>query len=560
MTDDPLEGFLRAFTTPRGPEKAKGQLLAAAKAQAIAFGKAPMSPATKRSREEFRMPRRTTRTKPAEAVEPQEQDERRRDESFLGALEEQFGATPWWVISGALHAIMLLVFALTVISQAVEEEGENVIIQSNVTKMKPQEEEPPKIISEFDNKRTIDMEEQVEKPIIMQDPEISDHIETADELDFHTAKGEEDKISDLPLGGTGVIGTLGLGGGGAGKFGQRGGGGRKNLVARWGGSAASESAVAAALKWLADHQEADGHWDCAKYGGRMPRTGEPAPHDIGVSGLALLAFLGAGNSETSGTWKSTVGRGIGWMSSHQQANGAFILPNDKSDGSLYGHAIATLAMVENYGMSERSSARSSAQKAIDFLMSIQTPPGGWRYQSCPQESDSSVTGWVVMALKSAKTAEIAVDAKGFQGASRWYDTVSSADGYIGYQRPGFGSSAMTAVGMTSRVFMGWKPTEQSMAGGANILLQNLPTWGSPDFYLWYYATLAMFQMGGKYWDTWNAEMKDVLVKNQCKEAGDNKGSWDPIGGGGIGEGGRVMSTALGALSLEVYYRYLPLYR
>jgi hypothetical protein len=102
-------------------------------------------------------------------------------------------------------------------------------------------------------------------------------------------------------------------------------------------------------------------------------------------------------------------------------------------------------------------------------------------------------------------------------------------------------------------------------------MNGLPQWRDPrghskerGFYYWYYGTLGMFQMGGEHWKAWNQAMKKTLLDNQCKggpmdgSVQDKDGSWDPHSWIDL-YGGRVFTTALGALSLEVYYRYLPMY-
>ena len=117
---------------------------------------------------------------------------------------------------------------------------------------------------------------------------------------------------------------------------------------------------------------------------------------------------------------------------------------------------------------------------------------------------------------------------------------------------------MAAVGCLGRLFMGHPPAE--MMGGANYMVQNLPNWGDKEFYYWYYGTLDMFQFGGDYWKQWNKAMRDMLVSNQRK-GGPEDGSWDPENDKhGGAKAGRVFTTAVGALCLEVYYRYLPMYK
>jgi hypothetical protein len=136
--------------------------------------------------------------------------------------------------------------------------------------------------------------------------------------------------------------------------------------------------------------------------------------------------------------------------------------------------------------------------------------------------------------------------------------------------------------MVCRQFMGTPNTDPLLDGGSAYIVKYLPAWKGDGggnwhavesearnhegttFYYWYYGTLAMFQQGGDAWNRWNAALKPVLIDNQCKggpldgSAADKDGSWDPIGTIDV-MGGRAYTTAVGALCLEVYYRYLPMY-
>jgi hypothetical protein len=176
----------------------------------------------------------------------------------------------------------------------------------------------------------------------------------------------------------------------------------------------------------------------------------------------------------------------------------------------------------------------------------------------------SVTGWFVMQLKSASIAGLRVDAKGFEGAATFLDTCTherSLPGLVSYQPERSPTHTMTSVGLLCRQFMGWSRTDPALMGGANFLRESLPEWGNGNvnFYYWYYGTMAMYQMGGGWWKAWNGAMRDMLVDRQRKGPPAVDGSWDPVCVWNA-KGGRVYSTALGALCLEVYYRYLPLYR
>jgi len=256
-----------------------------------------------------------------------------------------------------------------------------------------------------------------------------------------------------------------------------------------------------------------------------------------------------------------------WLLKQQQPSGVFSTNGRQG----YNHAIDGLALAEAFGMGQNPEIGKAAQKAVDYsIKEHQCPYSGWRY-GAKEAPDTSVTGWFVMQLKSSKIAGLKVDGAGFQGATTWLDKVTGKDGGAGYQDASH-DSCMTAVGMVCRQFMGTPNNDPLLVGGANILVKALPEWKDGrdharerGFYYWYYGTLAMFQMGGDSWTKWNEKLKPVLVGNQCKGPmplgtgpEDKDGSWDPESW--IDPyGGRVMTTALGALTLEVYYRYLPMY-
>jgi hypothetical protein len=294
---------------------------------------------------------------------------------------------------------------------------------------------------------------------------------------------------------------------------------------------------------------------------------------VGDTGLALLAFLGAGYTDRSGKFADNVKRAQTWLMSQQKPNGG-IFEKERGGGGAsagYNHSIAGLALAEAYGMTQDPKLRDAAQKAVDYSVNIhQAPYSGWRYD--PKEKpDLSVTGWFVMQLKSARIAGLTVDGAGFQGAQKYVDSVTDKDGRAGYQRPEANNSSMTAVGMVCRQFMGTPNSDPMLIGGAHQLVEATPQWEDKrnhgrerGFYYWYYGTLAMFQQGGEAWNKWNETLKPTLISNQRQggpldgSVNDFDGSWDPHSW--IDKyGGRVFTTAVGALSLEVYYRYLPMY-
>jgi hypothetical protein len=496
------------------------------------------------------------------------------DADWTTRLEQRVGALPWWVISAVVHSVIFLLVTLLSVALPAPQMDE-VTIMSDVAKKKEPEYDPKKKRDIFKNPHEVKAENQVENPVVVHEQvEVTDHFETDNDMDSQTARGHEDAISDIPLGGTGVTGVMGVGGGGmAGCFGYRDGGGRKRAVARFGGSPATESAVEAALRWLKRHQEADGHWDNIKYcEGSVNGLGRGG--DTGVTGLALLAYLGAGHTHKAGKFKDNVKRAARFLVGAQKPDGTVCDKRAGSHSLSYSHAIGTLALAELYGMTKDPAYLAPAQKAVDRVLAWQNPYSGWRYQPRDGQVDISVTGWMVMALKSAKIGGLKTDSAGFQGAIKWLDTNTNKNtGHIGYRGRGKQRwQAAVSVCMLSKLLMGYKRGDATLKKQSELVLTDLPDWNKMagkdqghSMYYWYYGTLAMFQMGQGAWKQWNTAMKKALLQNQRKggpmdgSLKDVDGSWDPVSWLRVYGGGRVYTTAINALSLEVYYRYLPLY-
>jgi len=357
------------------------------------------------------------------------------------------------------------------------------------------------------------------------------------------------------LGGSAVSASDALGKGGV--YGCRTGEDRRKAVLKFGGSEESEAAVEAALRWLARNQEPDGSWAVAKWGGKN------AWGRVGVTGLATLAFLGAGHTEKTGRYKPFVVKAVRYLISKQSKQGAI----GSGEGHWgYNHAIAGLALAEAYGMARVRRTGMAASMAVRHAVNIHMyRMGGWRYAP-GQKPCTSVTGWFSMFLSSAKTAGLKVDPKGFSGARAHFDRVAimpgrgapeevGGAGYTSNERP---TATMTAVAMIARLRLGQKRTGPLLERGADFLLRNRSEQGPSGWYLYlhYYGGQAMFQMGGDRWEKWNETMRDTLVREQIDAPGDARidGSWEPVSRGGQ-YGGRVYSTAMACMSLEVYYRY-----
>jgi hypothetical protein len=244
----------------------------------------------------------------------------------------------------------------------------------------------------------------------------------------------------------------------------------------------------------------------------------------------------------------------------QSPEGQFLGTGILVQHQLYAHAQCTIALCELYGMTQDSTYRPAAEKALAFCVKAQDPKlGGWRYTP-GIESDLSVTGWFLMALQSARMAKLDVPNEVFEKASQFLDSVQLAGGsQYGYTNPQ-STLAMTAEGLLSRQYLGWKHDDARLIAGVNYVSANPIKMiaSERDAYYWYYATQMLHHMEGDPWRRWNMVMRVEVPKAQIKD-GRESGSWDPGTYRWGNEGGRLFITALQTYMLEVYYRHLPLY-
>jgi len=341
---------------------------------------------------------------------------------------------------------------------------------------------------------------------------------------------------------------------------------RSAIAQQKGATPETEAAVKLALKWLADNQELTGRWDPRQHGAGQERhvqgrnrQGAGIDADTGITGLALLALLGAGNTHLQGEYQQNVRRGLEYLMRIQASDGNLAGPAT-GYARMYCHAIALFALSEAYGMTGEARLEPAVRRGVAYTLAAQNPTtGGWRYTP-GDTGDTSMFGWQIIALKSAELAGIAIPDKNRSAAIRYLRSVASGRSYgLASYRPGEPPSRpMTAEALVCWQFLGMPREHPAGKEAGDYLLQELPsTTGTPNFYYWYYATLGMFQLQGAYWEKWNAAMRDTLVALQHK-TGPLAGSWDTNTVWG-GYGGRVYTTSMATLCLEVYYRYLPLY-
>ncbi|MEI8372032.1 MAG: prenyltransferase/squalene oxidase repeat-containing protein [Planctomycetota bacterium] len=326
----------------------------------------------------------------------------------------------------------------------------------------------------------------------------------------------------------------------------------------------SERAVTAALIWLAKHQMSDGSWSLQNFARQCKDksctgTGGVSA-DAGATAMGLLPFLGSGQTHRSkGPYKEHVLRGVQWLVRHQQPDGNLA---KGAQQMMYSHGLATIALSEAYGLTGDKQVGIAAQGAVNFILAAQnTADGGWRYN--PKDAgDTSVVGWQLMALKSAHMAGLNVGGSAFSDTGKWLDLVAVHDGAEYSYQPGGGPSpTMTSVGLLCRQYLGTKRNNPMLIGGMDYLLKHLPDKDFSNIYYWYYATQVMHNMRGSEWDTWNHKMRELLVTTQIRSVDEcANGSWAPEKDAWGRSGGRVMQTSLSALTLEIYYRYLPLFK
>jgi hypothetical protein len=349
--------------------------------------------------------------------------------------------------------------------------------------------------------------------------------------------------------------------------------GRLGLVAGQGGNAKTEAAVAAALKWLAAAQSADGRWNAVQFGGGQEemtlgqnRGGAGRGADTGVSALALLAFLGAGHSHVQGAYQDNVRRGLDFLLRSQAADGSLF-----GDATLYAqmycHSMATFALAEALALTGDGRLEAAAVKAVNFSLAAQNgTTGGWRYRP-GDTGDTSQLGWQIMALASAERAGITIPDGSWIGVARFLRTVERGTngGLASYRPDSPASTSMTAEALYCRLVLeemhGTNLVEAAAAEATTQLLATPPSAERTNLYYWYYATLALHHRqhandaAKTAWRTWNDAMTAALTNTQLT-SGDDAGSWEAntIWGG---YGGRVYTTALATMCLEVYYRYAP---
>ncbi len=514
---------------------------------------------------------------------------------MLAQLKRWFGEEGYWYATGAVvHAIAFVILALVVsFLPGLVSSGDS---PGNVPALEPadtDDSEPPDLSNFKLGAPQENFADGIDVNAIEEEPSTGGSPVYVDEsLDsvapgggmMSSAAGPElgglggFTVQGIPgvggPGGVGVgIGTGDLPGSGDGQFPgirrprrreDRATGTRRPAIApSWAGWSGSPSTRAPAAIWSLQH---------SRFCPSKPGCGgEGSYHsDVAATALALLPFLAAGQTPQtrSSPFAKQIGKGLTWLISQQAANGSIARHGSGGkefgeDKPMYTHALATIVLCEAYAMTHDPKYGAAAAKAVRFIEEAQNEStGGWRY--FPRiDGDTSVLGWQVMALKSAQMAGLGVNSVTLENPRKWLASVATGrnQGLFRYQPYRAEDRSMTAVGQLCLQYMGSAPDDPQLLEGKHYLMGNLPDTGNRDIYYWYYATLVLHNYLDADWDKWMRAMRRVLVNTQASD-GCGTGSWDPelptMDAWG-NAGGRLYMTSLSVLTLEVYYRYLPLF-
>lgn len=312
-----------------------------------------------------------------------------------------------------------------------------------------------------------------------------------------------------------------------------------------------DNAIVRALDYLARQQQPSGAWVIDSIGEETSGTA-----------LAVMAFLAAGHMPGEGPYGKQIERGIRWVVQHQEKNGMLVAR--RSHGPMYSHGISTLMLAEVIGMVDEADApgvRRALEQGVRLILEAQALSkdrrhnGGWRYQADSRDSDLSVTGWQVMALRAAKDVGCDVPKESIDAAIEYVKQCSARDNRgFGYQ-PGNGQTpTLTGCGITCLEVCGDHQTPEAI-GAAGYLLNDPLKYDSNYFYYGvYYTSIGMFKMGEPYAEKYRQHMIGLLLPIQ-----EGEGSWTAVHGSER-QHGRIYATSLAVLALAIEYRYLPIYQ
>ncbi|MFM8980008.1 MAG: prenyltransferase/squalene oxidase repeat-containing protein [Planctomycetia bacterium] len=305
---------------------------------------------------------------------------------------------------------------------------------------------------------------------------------------------------------------------------------------------ATREAIDRGLVFLARLQQPDGSWHSnagkkINEGYRVFEGGRDVPH-VGVTSLAVLAYLAGGHVPGRGPYGEVVDRAVRFLVEQADPASGMVAAHGTR---MYSHAFATLALAEVYGMSPQPRVRRALEAAVDFTVRCQNETGGWRYVPFTADSDMSVTVCQVVALRAArnvgfKVPQATIDrAIGYVLRSAY--TGDEARGGFRYQpeeiRWNRDSFALAAAGLTTLFQAG---LYDNAAIARYIKEHRIPQAPPPriedtvrylraqfadvprdHYFFWYgsyYATQAFYLVGGsspREWAAWYTGVRDRIL-------------------------------------------------
>ncbi|MEM0925570.1 MAG: hypothetical protein AAGJ83_06000, partial [Planctomycetota bacterium] len=463
-------------------------------------------------------------TEATDAVEPSTGDSAETEEEVVDLHRRflWFQAMPAWLVSTLVHALILLILGL--ISFANPLEIVNVLTATSTGDDGPEIEELT--IEEFDPGE-IEEPEELTEPIEMTEP--VEVVEVAMEAPVMEMSAVPLELSDFAseMAPTAATPMTTMSAMSMQPMGSRSAEMKEKLLREYGGTPSSEAAVTEALKWFSRHQFKSGQnmgaWTmqheivCGGTCGNGCTNPTRARQLNAATSLALLPFLGAGQTHVKGEFRDVVMMGLRFIIQNGKPGKENGIPyiDYRSGGSMYDHGLVAITLCEAYAMTGDPNLAGPAQAAINFIAVAQCSDGGWRYgKRDARGGDTSVVGWQVMALKSGNMGHLIVPPNSIQGSKLFLDKVGSDDNSIyGYasKAPNF-RAATTAVGLLCRMYTGWDKNHPSIKKG----VQHLAKAGvrKPDLYYNYYAAQVLRHYGGQEWDKFNTELRDWLVETQ----------------------------------------------
>ena len=290
-----------------------------------------------------------------------------------------------------------------------------------------------------------------------------------------------------------------------------------------------QKAIQKGLEQLIATQNPDGSW---------------GQHKVASTALGLMAFMVKGHFPEKAPYGENLTKAVDFLLQQSEAQRGYM------GASMYEHGLATLALSEVWGMSNRAGVKEALKNAVDVILKSQNPAGGWRYSPAPVDADISVTVMQIVALASAKEAGIMVPDSVIQKATAYVTACQHAQtGGFAYQPGGGPGFARTGAGVMSLMMCGQRDSQAVKRGLDYLVAQPANVFESADgyyFYAHYYAVQAMYQAGDKYYQKWYPKIRDSILKKQAAD-----GSWAD---------GHQIGTQMAILILGVPYRFLPIYQ